>query len=947
MTTGSGRGFVGVALFVAFQSLIPACGDDSPDPDGNAGAGGDGARGGETGAGAPSGGNDPGGASQGGTTHAGADGRDGASGSSDGGSAGTTGGTGSAAVGGSLDPGQGGTPGGAGMTATGARGGAPAEGGTGGAPGSGGSGGTGATGGMAATGGTGTGGEDGIGAAGGAGGAADPNACLVAKDCVGRGQCVGSETALLCVRPSDVCSSAAECGRGETCDGYCRPAPGFGEHCSTSCRAPLWCHAIADICLPYTLSSPDCDLGSAQCPEGNECRPASIGSSRNHDCSSLGCDPQKCRRPFQVVSCLAFACAQGTYCAATDCSPNLAVGSACPPDETPSPIGVSFGSLPCEVGAYCGTGQEGAVCIRSPGEGEACVQPQAQAQSGHPTCTDAIHGGCSPCARGLYCGDDGVCRRAAQYGERCADRACDGGLRCASAIVDGTCTGGGTGGSGGAGGSGGDGGAAGGPSQRDCSGLLTFDHLALETAVRDKLSRTWQDLTAENVPYLSILEYQGDDAVGKLGGLECWTSLRTLHLSGSAIRDLRPLTSLSVLRILSIRRASLSDLRPLSGLHNLDLLDFTGNQIRDLQPLLDNPAVGAGDSLRVGANPIDCAEQSNVMAALRARGVTVSSDCPTRCDGSARNDVKEVSISGGSSCVVLTDGRVACWGDNAQGQLGNGSTVNSAAPAFVTGISTATDISLGGTQACAVLASGGVRCWGQGYLGSVAPSQSLTPVDVPGITDAVQVSVGLAVCVRLGSGGVTCWGGRGVLADPMPLPVPNIASAIDIAVDAAGACSVLADGTMQCWESTTTDTSSNPVPIPSVSGALRVSRGGITCALLAAGSAQCWANDAVPAMKTKAPEVIELPGSFALTTGSQTSCAVANDGTVLCWGYGPLGDGSSDQSAVPVPVVGLTTSINVSYGVNHGCAVLADGTVRCWGREQSGYTHAPDCVPGL
>jgi len=72
-----------------------------------------------------------------------------------------------------------------------------------------------------------------------------------------------------------------------------------------------------------------------------------------------------------------------------------------------------------------------------------------------------------------------------------------------------------------------------------------------------------------------------------------------------------------------------------------------------------------------------------------------------------------------------------------------------------------------------------------------------------------------------------------------------------------------------------------------------------------------------------------------LALSIDTGCVVLRDGTVRCWGYGPVGDGkSSFGSITPVPVAGVSNAIEVSAGVRHMCALLADTTVRCWGSNQ-------------
>lgn len=105
---------------------------------------------------------------------------------------------------------------------------------------------------------------------------------------------------------------------------------------------------------------------------------------------------------------------------------------------------------------------------------------------------------------------------------------------------------------------------------------------------------------------------------------------------------------------------------------------------------------------------------------------------------------------------------MTCWGNNGNGQLGNGSITNSLIPVAVTGLTTATSVSAGNFHSCAVLASGSVQCWGtngSGQLGNDSTTQSLVPVAVSGLTTATRVSAGnVHGCAVLASGGVQCWG---------------------------------------------------------------------------------------------------------------------------------------------------------------------------------------------
>jgi alpha-tubulin suppressor-like RCC1 family protein len=84
----------------------------------------------------------------------------------------------------------------------------------------------------------------------------------------------------------------------------------------------------------------------------------------------------------------------------------------------------------------------------------------------------------------------------------------------------------------------------------------------------------------------------------------------------------------------------------------------------------------------------------------------------------------------------MSGGTIQCWGDNGYGELGNGTTTNSPAPAQVSGISGATAVAAGGHHTCVLMSGGTVECWGynkSGQLGNGTTTDSSVPVQVVGI----------------------------------------------------------------------------------------------------------------------------------------------------------------------------------------------------------------------
>jgi alpha-tubulin suppressor-like RCC1 family protein len=102
----------------------------------------------------------------------------------------------------------------------------------------------------------------------------------------------------------------------------------------------------------------------------------------------------------------------------------------------------------------------------------------------------------------------------------------------------------------------------------------------------------------------------------------------------------------------------------------------------------------------------------------------------------------------------------------------------------------------------------------------------------------------------------------------------------------------------------------------------------------------------VPGQLSGLSNVVQVAG------GELQGLAVLDDGTVRAWGendYGQLGDGTTIERDLPVPVPGLSNVVAVAGGENSSMALLADGTVRTWGANQqgvlgSGSTTGPeDC----
>lgn len=128
--------------------------------------------------------------------------------------------------------------------------------------------------------------------------------------------------------------------------------------------------------------------------------------------------------------------------------------------------------------------------------------------------------------------------------------------------------------------------------------------------------------------------------------------------------------------------------------------------------------------------------------------------------------LRSIVAGGGHACALDAARALTCWGDNADGQIGDGTSGNirpAAVPVTVgDGSGEVLSVALGSHHSCALLDDGTVWCWGaneSGQLGDDTTTPRSTPVQVPLDEDAVEVVTGHAFsCARTISTFVFCWG---------------------------------------------------------------------------------------------------------------------------------------------------------------------------------------------
>ena len=86
----------------------------------------------------------------------------------------------------------------------------------------------------------------------------------------------------------------------------------------------------------------------------------------------------------------------------------------------------------------------------------------------------------------------------------------------------------------------------------------------------------------------------------------------------------------------------------------------------------------------------------------------------------------------------------------------------------------------------------------------------------------------------------------------------------------------------------------------------------------------------------------------AVAVGTGHACAIAADGSVVCWGHncvGQLGDGTHEHRVDPVRVRGVAHARVVAVGGGHSCVIDDDGALTCWGGGDFGQQQCGDDAP--
>jgi len=305
------------------------------------------------------------------------------------------------------------------------------------------------------------------------------------------------------------------------------------------------------------------------------------------------------------------------------------------------------------------------------------------------------------------------------------------------------------------------------------------------------------------------------------------------------------------------------------------------------------------------------------------------------------------AIAGGEnhSCALSDVGGVMCWGSNSHGQLGTGSLSPEKVPepVQVVGLTSGVvGITAGFHHSCAITSAGAVLCWGrnsEGQLGNGTEVNSSVPVPVSGLTSGIVAVEGgsFHTCALTSGGAMCCWGCNwyGELGDStsnsktVPTDVTGLSAGVKmISTGWHHSCAINSAGAALCWGVNaywqlgdgTNVNKNSPNQVTGLTSGVRLISAGYyqDCAHTTSNQTYCWGSNPRGQVGDGTIETRSTPVLVSVLTSSlgmisadvEQTCAVTSNDEAYCWGlndYGQVGVGTIDGLGVWVPtkVVGF------------------------------------------
>lgn len=322
------------------------------------------------------------------------------------------------------------------------------------------------------------------------------------------------------------------------------------------------------------------------------------------------------------------------------------------------------------------------------------------------------------------------------------------------------------------------------------------------------------------------------------------------------------------------------------------------------------------------------------------------------------------------SVVARSDGSVWTWGNNFEGQLGDGTSNNvRPTPAQVAGLTGITAVAAGANHVLALRSDGTVWAWGDndnGALGDTTRTDRKTPVQVVFLTGIQAIAAGYQHSLALRQDGhVFGWGsytygqlGFGSSAGVREFPYEASAQVPDAPPIGTMSAPIFSPDGGSFFGSQNVGVSSPDSQITFTSFSTGYQQ---VLARLSDGGVYGWGNNqngqlgldpgfmfqGTTLVKT-ARRFPELDNTTSVAAGGTFSLALKSNGTVFSWGSnfgGELGYDTNHQvHFTPTQVPGVSGIVAVAAG-NQSVALRNDGIVFVWGGPQ--LLQTPTQVSGL
>ncbi len=326
-------------------------------------------------------------------------------------------------------------------------------------------------------------------------------------------------------------------------------------------------------------------------------------------------------------------------------------------------------------------------------------------------------------------------------------------------------------------------------------------------------------------------------------------------------------------------------------------------------------------------------------------------------------NVRAISAGFAHSTAVRNDGTVWNWGDGTQGQLGDGTSgtflnpVRAVTPLQVPGLEGVDAVADSNGFVLALKSNGTVWGWGNNFNGQLGNGGlglfPTRPVQAVGLTNVQGIAAGdtFAAAVKT-DGTVWIWGSPtltgGFNTITTPIQLSGVANVRAIAAGNRHLLMLKNDKTLwaigsntwgQLGNGSNTPDSTNPVQVAGLSNVTRIAGGqDFSLAVKEDGTIWAWGSNVTGQLgpnggstairHPNAIQVTGVPGGMANVSAGPTYClALASDGTIWSWG---------NTGNPPEQTPNFGNVVSIAAGVNHRVALKNDGSVWAWGSNSEG-----------